>query len=253
MGASPSKQRGAAWQVLVDRQCPARSPQERRSASPLKRLAAPVTPPAPMRRKVQSSQGHEAECTLAVAAGDLSTALEVGCTSASEDNIAIKVRGVTMAAASLGFADGSTNDTAGMVCGTVAAPPPSKTDAQGLTADHVFTMARAVQVALHKQKCKISTEDLRRLVDRVEWLWRGVQQPLAIVAEGGGAHVALAAWLTLAADFEGVLEEEILQACAHVVVSNGKLHRARAMAMLQRSRAMAVMQVFHAAAPKGTV
>ena len=76
---------------------------------------------------------------------------------------------------------------------------------------------------------------------------------MAIVAEGGGAHVALAAWLTLAADFEGVLEEEILQACAHIVVSNGKLHRARAMAMLQRSRAMAVMQVFHAAAPKGTV
>ena len=76
---------------------------------------------------------------------------------------------------------------------------------------------------------------------------------MAIVAEGGGAHLALAAWLTLAADFEGVLEEEILEACAHIVVSNGKLHRARAMAMLQRSRAMAVMQVFHAAAPKGTV
>ena len=181
MGVTPSKQRGAAWQVLVDRQCPARSPQERRSALPLKRLAAPVTPPAPMRRKVQSSQGHEAECTLAVAAGDMSTALKVelfGCTSTGKDDIAIKARGVTMAAASLGFADGSTNDTAGMVCGTVAAPPLSKTDAQGLTADHVFTMARAVQVALHKQKCKISTEDLRRLVDRVEWLWRGVQQPL---------------------------------------------------------------------------
>ena len=155
MGATPSKQRGAAWQVLVDRQCPARSPQERRSALPLKRLAAPVTPPAQMRRKVQGSQCREAECNLAVAAGDLSTALEVGCTSAGKDNIAIKARGVTMAAASLGFADGSTNDTVGMVCGTVAAPPPSKTDAQGLTADHVFTMARAVQVVLRKQKCRI--------------------------------------------------------------------------------------------------
>ena len=87
----------------------------------------------------------------------------------------------------------------------------------------------------------------------MEWLLREVQQPLAIMAGGDGAHVAMAAWLTLAADFEGVLEEEILQACVHVVVSNGKLHRARAMAMLQRSRAMAVMQVFHAAAPKGTV
>ena len=156
-----------------------------------------------------------------------------------------------MAAVSLGFADGSTKDTAGMVCGTVAAPPPSKTDAQGLTADHVFTMVRAVQVELHKQKCTISTEDLRRLVARVEWLWRGVRQPLAIVAEGGGAHVAPAAWLTLAADFEGVLVEEILQACVHVVASKDKLHRARAVAMLRRSRAIATMQVFHKAAPKG--
>ena len=94
-----------------------------------------------------------------------------------------------MAAVSLGLADGSTNDTAGMVCGTVAAPPPSKTDAQGLTADHVFIMPLAVQVALHKQKCKISTEDLCRLVDRVEWLLHEVQQPLAIVAEGDGAHI----------------------------------------------------------------
>ena len=251
MGATPSKQRGAAWQVLVGRQCPARSPQERRPPLPLKRLAAPVTPPPPVRRKVQSSQGREAECTVAVAAGDLSAALEGGCASTGEDNTAINARDVTMAAASLGFADGSTKDNAGMVCGTVAAPPPSKTDAQGLTADHVFTMVRAVQVELHKQKCTISTEDLRRLVARVEWLWRGVRQPLAIVAEGGGAHVAPAAWLTLAADFEGVLVEEILQACAHVVASKDKLHRARAVAMLRRSRAIATMQVFHKAAPKG--
>ena len=73
--------------------------------------------------------------------------------------------------------------------------------------------------------------------------------PLAIVAEGVGAHVALAAWLTLAADFEGSLAEDILQACARIVASEGKMHQARAMAMLQRSRAMALMQVFHTAAP----
>ena len=156
-----------------------------------------------------------------------------------------------MTAASLGFADGSTNDTAGMVCGAVAAPPLSKTDAQGLTANHVFTMARAVQVALHNEyKIEILTEDLDCLVDRVEWLWRGVQQPLAIVAEGGGA---LAAWLTLAADFEGVLEGEILQACVQIVACNAMMTRARAMAIVQRSRAMDVMQVFHAGAPNGMV
>ena len=80
-----------------------------------------------------------------------------------------------------------------------------------------------------------------------------VQQPLAIMAEGDGAHVAMAAWLTLAADFEGVMKDEILQACTHIVASNEKLHRARAMAMLQQSRAMAVMQVFHAGAPNGMV
>ena len=141
-----------------------------------------------------------------------------------------------------------------MVCGSVAAPPLSKTDAQGLTANHVLTMARAVQVALHNEyEIEISTEDLDRLMDRVEWLWRGVQQPLAIVAEGGGAHVALATWLTLAADFEGMLEGEILQACVQIVACNAMMTRARAMAMVQRSRAMAVMQVFHAGAPNGMV
>ena len=57
-------------------------------------------------------------------------------------------------------------------------------------------------------------------MDQVEWLLHEVQQPLAIMAEGDGAHVAMAAWLTLAADFEGVMKDEILQACTHIVASN---------------------------------
>ena len=103
--------------------------------------------------------------------------------------------------------------------------------------------------AIREQKCEISTEALRCFVGRVEWLLRGMQQPLAIVAEGVGAHVALAVWQTLAADFDGALAEEILQARARIVASEGNTHQARAIAMLQRSRAMARMQVFHTAAP----
>ena len=186
---------------------------------PLKRLTNPETPPAPARRKVQRPRGHEAECTLAVVVGDLGTTLEVSRASAGKDSIAIKARGTAMAAAPLGLAN------------------------------HVMAMTCAVQGTLREQKCEISTEALRCLVGRVEWLWRGMQQPLAIVAEGVGAHVALAAWLTLAADFDGALAEEILQARARIVASEGKMHQARAIAMLQQSRAMALMQVSHTAAP----
>ena len=95
MGATPLKQRGAAWQAL----------KEPRSPLPLKRLTTPETPPAPARRKVQRSRGHEAECTLAVVAGDLGTTLEVSRASAGKDSIAIKARGTAMAADPLGLAN----------------------------------------------------------------------------------------------------------------------------------------------------
>ena len=69
--------------------------------------------------------------------------------------------------------------------------------------------------ALREQKCEISTEALRCLAGRVEWLWRGMQQLLVIVAEEVGAHVALAAWLTCAADFEGVGGRDSASMCTH--------------------------------------